>query len=51
MLSAWGMRKPKSDEAARAAGYVFLLSTLVSQPSSTSLTRRSSCCARHARCA
>ena len=28
MLSAWGMRKPKSDEAARAAGYVFLLSTV-----------------------
>ncbi len=28
MLSAWGMRTPKSDEAARAAGYVFLLSTV-----------------------
>lgn len=28
MLSIWGMRKPNSDEASRAAGYVFLLSTL-----------------------
>jgi len=28
MLSAFGMRQPKSDEAARAAGYVFLLSTV-----------------------
>jgi uncharacterized membrane protein/2-hydroxychromene-2-carboxylate isomerase len=28
MLSIWGMRKPKSDEASRAAGYVFLLSTI-----------------------
>jgi uncharacterized membrane protein/protein-disulfide isomerase len=26
MLSAWGMRKPASDGATRAAGYVFLLS-------------------------
>jgi uncharacterized membrane protein/protein-disulfide isomerase len=28
MLSAWGMRKPASEEASRAAGYVFLLSTV-----------------------
>ncbi len=28
MLSTWGMRKPKSEEASRAAGYVFLLSTV-----------------------
>jgi uncharacterized membrane protein len=28
MLSIWGMRKPNSDEASRAAGYVFLLSTI-----------------------
>jgi protein-disulfide isomerase len=28
MLSAWGMRQPRSDEASRAAGYVFLLSTI-----------------------
>ena len=28
MLSAWGMRTPRSDEASRAAGYVFLLSTV-----------------------
>ena len=28
MLSAWGMRKPASDDALRAAGYVFLLSTV-----------------------
>jgi len=28
MLSAWGMRTPKSDEASRAAGYVFLLATV-----------------------
>jgi uncharacterized membrane protein/protein-disulfide isomerase len=28
ILSAWGMRKPRSDEASRAAGYVFLLSTV-----------------------
>jgi uncharacterized membrane protein/2-hydroxychromene-2-carboxylate isomerase len=28
MLSIWGMKKPKSDEASRAAGYVFLLSTI-----------------------
>jgi len=28
ILSAWGMRSPKSDEASRAAGYVFLLSTV-----------------------
>jgi uncharacterized membrane protein/protein-disulfide isomerase len=28
MLSVWGMRTPRSDEASRAAGYVFLLSTL-----------------------
>jgi uncharacterized membrane protein/protein-disulfide isomerase len=28
MLSAWGMKNPKSDQASRAAGYVFLLSTV-----------------------
>jgi uncharacterized membrane protein len=28
ILSAWGMRTPKSEEASRAAGYVFLLSTI-----------------------
>jgi uncharacterized membrane protein len=28
MLSFWGMRVPRSDEASRAAGYVFLLSTV-----------------------
>ncbi len=28
LLSTWGMRKPKSEEASRAAGYVFLLSTV-----------------------
>jgi len=28
MLSAWGMRAPKSEGASRAAGYVFLLSTV-----------------------
>jgi uncharacterized membrane protein/protein-disulfide isomerase len=28
MLAAWGMRKPQSESASRAAGYVFLLSTL-----------------------
>src|SRR5262245_55555269 len=28
MLSAWGMRSPKSEDASRAAGYVFLLSTI-----------------------
>jgi uncharacterized membrane protein/protein-disulfide isomerase len=28
MLSVWGMRTPRSDEASRAAGYVFLLSTV-----------------------
>jgi protein-disulfide isomerase len=28
MLSAWGMRKQNSDGASRAAGYVFLLSTV-----------------------
>jgi uncharacterized membrane protein/protein-disulfide isomerase len=28
MLSVWGMRRLKSDEASRAAGYVFLLSTV-----------------------
>jgi hypothetical protein len=28
LLSAWGMRKPASEEARRAAGYVFLLSTV-----------------------
>src|SRR5688572_22818860 len=28
MLSAWGMRKPQSEEASRSAGYVFLLSTV-----------------------
>ena len=28
MLSAWGMRAPRSEEASRAAGYVFLLSTV-----------------------
>ena len=27
MLSVWGMRAPRSEEASRAAGYVFLLST------------------------
>ena len=28
MLSAWGMRKPKTDMASRAAGYTFILSTI-----------------------
>jgi len=28
MLAAWGMRVPKSEDASRAAGYTFLLSTL-----------------------
>jgi len=28
MLTVWGMRTPRSDEASRAAGYVFLLSTV-----------------------
>ena len=28
ILSAWGMRKPQTDGASRAAGYVFLLSTV-----------------------
>jgi uncharacterized membrane protein/protein-disulfide isomerase len=28
MLSAWGLRTPKSDTASRVAGYVFVLSTL-----------------------
>src|SRR5215510_3708760 len=28
MLSAWGMRIPKSEESSRAAGYTFLLSTI-----------------------
>jgi uncharacterized membrane protein/protein-disulfide isomerase len=28
MLSVWGMAKPKSETASRAAGYVFLLSTV-----------------------
>ena len=28
MLSAWGMRKPQTEGASRAAGYVFLLSTV-----------------------
>ena len=28
ILSAWGMRKPKSEEASRAASYVFLLATV-----------------------
>ena len=28
MLSAWGMRTPRSEGASRAAGYVFLLSTV-----------------------
>jgi uncharacterized membrane protein/protein-disulfide isomerase len=28
MLSAWGMRAPRSEVASRAAGYVFLLSTV-----------------------
>jgi uncharacterized membrane protein/protein-disulfide isomerase len=28
MLSIWGMRQPKSETASRAAGYVFLLSTV-----------------------
>jgi uncharacterized membrane protein/protein-disulfide isomerase len=28
MLSAWGMRSPKSEDASRAAAYVFLLSTV-----------------------
>jgi uncharacterized membrane protein/protein-disulfide isomerase len=28
MFSVWGMRTPRSDEASRAAGYIFLLSTI-----------------------
>src|SRR5262245_61427630 len=28
IMSAWGMRKPKSEEASRAASYVFLLATV-----------------------
>jgi uncharacterized membrane protein/protein-disulfide isomerase len=28
MLSAWGMRMPRTEQASRAAGYVFLLSTV-----------------------
>ncbi len=28
MLSAWGMRAPRSEQASRAAGYIFLLSTV-----------------------
>jgi uncharacterized membrane protein/protein-disulfide isomerase len=28
ILSAWGMRRPKSEEASRAASYVFLLATV-----------------------
>ena len=28
MLSTWGMRAPKSEEASRAAGYAFVLSTI-----------------------